>query len=364
MQLFITLSLALIFFAGTANLATPLPIEATQTMNDEIARLGMELQVSDPPTRLSIISRLGATRNPRAIDPLLKAMNDQRDDFKLRQAVITALGDIQDKRAIDTAIEALQDSVFHVRRAAAETLGKLGDKRALGPLFRTFGDKEATVRVAAVDSLATLGEPAARIIYENMYKGIDASTRLPPQGNEQLYDYLIEASQYWDANIRETAVRVLGRIKHEKIMDFLIRCLKDQNSYVSTAAIWSLQKSLNPGESLNARATEQLILLLKHLSPIVREAAAYTLGDARRPDPVPSLMDALSDEKAAVREAAIWSLFKIKDQRAIKPLCVAVADPEPLARRAASAALGELEVSPISFEVLVRALHDKNEEVA
>jgi HEAT repeat protein len=351
-----------IVLSGTAHFAATSPTDATRSNNDYVSRLGMELKVSDPKTRLAIISRLGATRNPRAIDPLLKALKEHRDDSQLRQAVITSLGAIRDSRAVDTAIEALRDYVSHVRQAAAEALGKLGDKKAIVPLLISFDDKEAMVREAAVDSLAQLGEPSARIFYESMYQSINATERLSAEDNERLYDFIMEAFQHWKSATRENAIWVLGRIKHDKITDFLIRCLGDNSSYVSAAAVWSLKESLN-ASAMNARTTVQLISVLKHPSPIVREAAAFTLGVARSPDPVPPLIEALRDDKSAVREAAAWSLSKIKDQHAIGPLCAAMADPDHRVRIAAAYGLGELKTSTISFDVLVGALRDKNEDV-
>lgn len=57
-----------------------------------------------------------------------------------------AMGETRDEKAVEPLINALGDKREDVRRAAAEALGKLGDRRAVEPLSHTLNDNYASVR--------------------------------------------------------------------------------------------------------------------------------------------------------------------------------------------------------------------------
>jgi hypothetical protein len=75
-----------------------------------------------------------------------------------------AMGETGDERAVEPLINALGDKREDVRRAAAEALGKLGDRRAVEPLSRTLNDNYASVRDQARRALKCIEKNNAQNI--------------------------------------------------------------------------------------------------------------------------------------------------------------------------------------------------------
>ena len=99
--------------------------------------------------------------------------------------------------------------------------------------------------------------------------------------------------------------------------------------------------------------TGNLILDLKeHRVPMIRQRAAWWLGEHEDRDAVIPLTEALRDESAAVRQAAAWALGEIKDEKAIVPLIWALEDSDPFVREMAVLSLGEIE-DPSAIDPLV-----------
>lgn len=71
---------------------------------------------------------LGKIKDICAVDPLIKALNDE-DNYVRRQAV-DALGNIGDTRAVEPLTKALDNSNNYVCQGAADALKKIGDKKA------------------------------------------------------------------------------------------------------------------------------------------------------------------------------------------------------------------------------------------
>ncbi len=109
-----------------------------------------------------------------------------------------------------------------------------------------------------------------------------------------------------DACVRRVAARLLGRVNHP-------------------AAVEALMERLRRGDD--------------H----AKQMAAIGLGYAEDTVAVESLIDALKGEATLIRAAAAWALGEIEDERSVEALARAVLeDPDPLVRRQAARALGEL----------------------
>jgi len=97
-----------------------------------------------------------------AVELLIKALGD--DEYDVRLSTIKALGDIGDKRAVEPLIKVLEDGgetrdiwINVDRQDAAEALGKIGDKRAVEPLIKALKDKDEGVSYCAEIALEELG---------------------------------------------------------------------------------------------------------------------------------------------------------------------------------------------------------------
>ena len=102
----------------------------------------------------------GRLRNPAAIDPLKRRLNDQ--DERVRAAVIQALSEFPLGEVVESMRIALASPSPSTRFAAVDAIGR---RRALGfamPLLSLLEhERDAQVWKAAVRSLALLGTPDA-----------------------------------------------------------------------------------------------------------------------------------------------------------------------------------------------------------
>ena len=170
---------------------------------------------------------LGAINDPRAVDPLIAVLQDSHPDGSAsglaasrrysraaaaldranadkaydRAVVAAALGDIADPRAVEPLIAALNDPDSSVSDHAAVALGDIGDPRAVKPLIDAL---DSNVRSKATEALEKIG----------------------PSAVEPLVAALHDANPI----VREGAVRALGYIKDPRAVDPLRRLtLKDPN---------------------------------------------------------------------------------------------------------------------------------------
>ncbi len=106
-----------------------------------------------------MINYLGKTRNPKAVEPLLKKIKDE--DPQMRFVVIGALGNISDARAAGPLIDALKDKDPSNRWLAAQALGNIGNIRAVEPLIEALKDEEPYVRMYSATALGKIGDVRA-----------------------------------------------------------------------------------------------------------------------------------------------------------------------------------------------------------
>jgi len=97
-----------------------------------VAGLVEALQHEDWLVRLHAVEALGKLKSPDAVDPLLRALFNERDSA-IREDVVKALGTIRDVRAVDYLVVAMKEP--GLRLLAVEALGHIGDRRVV-PLLR------------------------------------------------------------------------------------------------------------------------------------------------------------------------------------------------------------------------------------
>jgi HEAT repeat protein len=310
--------------------------------------------------RCAAAEALGKLSDTRAIEPLIKALGD--GDYDVRGAAAGALGKLGDARAIESLISALGDGENGVRRAAADALGKLGDKRAVDSLVRALADREAPVRRAAVESLAGIGDVRA---------------------TEPLVSALRDST--W--NVQCPAARALCLLGDERGVKFLLEELRDSKHGRDSAAalvgaggpalerLAEVRLDLNSSAALNivaalaatpdARAVPLLIGLLVAEDPDVRRGAAVALGKLGEPKWIylvkgspADLLDLghSGDERVVAplvrvlgggyaldwRVHAAVALGTLGDSRAVVPLIACLGDTSSSFRREAASALGRV----------------------
>ncbi len=122
---------ALVVIGGL--LAVYLPkVKLQRKIDREISQLG----TGDRFRALNVIIKIGEP----AVPALIEALQDKSNPFTRRWEAAKALGAIKDERAVEPLIKAMSDENEVVRRVTAEALGRLGDKRAIPVLKEALKD--------------------------------------------------------------------------------------------------------------------------------------------------------------------------------------------------------------------------------
>lgn len=113
-----------------------------------------------------------------AIFTLTNALNDEEQIVNIRTVAAYLLGEIGDPRAVSALINALNDEdEDDIRIGTAWALGDIGDSTAVPALINALSDENATVRQFAVSALWNISTPEALKAveeYENRPKGGDS----------------------------------------------------------------------------------------------------------------------------------------------------------------------------------------------
>lgn len=139
--------------------------ELGRSRDDESVRALMsviENQGEDGKIQIRAIKLLAEIKNPRAVDLLIKVLDDPfftHDCPALKWNAAIALGNFKDyAKVVDVLIDALNDKTLYVREAAIQSLGKVGDKRAVHYLISALNDKSFAIRMRAIKALGEIGD--------------------------------------------------------------------------------------------------------------------------------------------------------------------------------------------------------------
>lgn len=345
-----------------------------------------------------------------------------------RMMAAEALGNADEIRAVEPLIAALLDSEAIVRGAAAEALGRTGDIRAVRPLSIALDDTNATVQSKAAAALRSIGAPAvsplASALNDPDYQVRTTAAKGLGEIGAPAVDSLLNALKDPAVEVRQAAAkalvklgppavgpliaglkasvlgegwngrrgyisgeiaRTLGEIGDARAIGPLIEVLEtfDKREQADFSRPFDLRletfrPSLRSDPKYDARnAVEAIVRIDKsnafhHLSLVVersshwgRVAAAEALGDLRDVNAVRPLCVALGDpENAQLREAAADALVKLVnrgDDRALDPLIAAVRSSHGYVQDRAATALGIIG-DPRAIDALTEASSYSNSE--
>ncbi len=255
---------------------------------------------------------MSTNQQPGAQDPgaaYLAALTAPQ--WKTRWQAAQALGEFKDPRAVEPLIEALDDSNQWVRIVAAEALGQLGAQEAVEHLLSSLDDNSIWVRRASVVALGQVGNVRA----------------VPP-----LMERLLRApDSEWPEEIHDVIAKALGDIG-EPAIKVLVEALEDTDAWVSAAAARALGRIGDP------QAITPLILLMKQENKWVRSAATQALAqisDSR------AVRAALSNDEAPHAFWKLMALKEI-DESTIQQLTAMLDDDDEQIRARAAEVLGQL----------------------
>lgn len=349
-------------------------------------------RLNDPDwgVRQSAVEALGKIRNEKAIEPLVRRLCDnvgdvqqqasnslvnfgmlstvsllnalahEKNKFCLR-AILLTLGDIKDPKAVPALITHLRNSYFVVRMAAVRALKQYGEA-IVDALIPTLSFNQSDIQrllkdakdhdnpnyqLRAVKALGGLED----------HRAVPVLKRLVQEGSPEVQ----EASEKALVQIgcaawgRCGALIVLSRMKNNSLAFYFSLSLLDPSDNVRLEAVRALAKI---GES---NVIDPLVKAArKDHDPYIRFEAVRLL---RRigigyPQVLDAALSALKDSNRDVRAHAARLLGNFQDDRSIKPLLKATADPNWIVRE--SAELGLINFSDKAVPQLIDGLTSRS----
>ena len=197
---------------------------------------------NQPWIREDICSILGAIGSDKAVDPLIRALNNP--EAQVRSAACHALGAIGSDKAVDPLIRALDDPEVGVRIEACYALGAIGGDRAADALLQALdSERNSSVRTKIYEALGEMGcaksidklverglrEPEVWV-YSKACKALGKLLLLSEHDQrrqELAVTALIEASQNGHPRFRLEAAKVLVEIGSPHAAEALENILRE-----------------------------------------------------------------------------------------------------------------------------------------
>jgi len=272
---------------------------------------------------------LGASKDPRAVEPLLELLN--HEDDSTQGVAAWALGAIGDDRAFDPLLGLLRDPNPSVRGNAAWALGEFADERAIDPLLNQLTDEAPQVRAKCAWALGNLGELTGDTRMVDALIGMldDFGEARTQAAHLFVSQYAAEALMQIGTQEGKEAVTAWRPIANERLMPYRV------------------QDGIRGLRHRDLQTREQAIQYLKEL------------GSAA----VPALIEALKEVNTRLRQGAAQTLGILGDERAVHPLLMALADPDVGVWSQATAALAKLATSDAAIEALQISLRSEKRRV-
>jgi|GEM_PF-1063269 len=288
-----------------------------QGQADDVDLLIENLNTGNSSTRAVAAAALGDMNDTRAIDLLIRALEDEEFDVEYEAAkALEKMG----KPAVAPLIRALKDNNSNVRWEAADILGAIGDSSAADPLFEATKDEERVVRSESVQALAKLGdlratEPLIEALESDpASERADAADALGELNDPRAVEPLIKALDDNEDFVQESAALALGKLKDARAIDPLIQTIRDY-SYAGVH-----EEARNALIAIGEPATDALIRALNDSNKWVRYHAAYCLAYSNDARAILPLRNALSDEDKDVREMALDSVLRLQETASAKEM--------------------------------------------
>jgi HEAT repeat protein len=249
---------------------------------DEVDDLISDLEHGTSDYRLNAAKSLGEIGDPRAIRPLIAAIEDEGWNESVRMEAAMALSKMG---ALDDLISDLKYGRADIRRATAEALGEIGDTKAIDPLIEALSDEDDLVRIDAAIALSKMNNSDAidtlrKALNEEGYNRIKAAKALGDIDDPKAAEALIsgfgyERTGYGESylDVRREAILSIVKIGEPAVVP-LIKALENEDPLVREGAVIALSR-ISP----KANITDQFTKALDDEESRVRLSAAIALGN-------------------------------------------------------------------------------------
>mgnify|MGYP000940678314 CR=1 FL=1 len=197
------------------------------------------LRDADGRVRRNAVLALRSMGDVRSVEPLIAALGDE--DTAVRVQALLALGELGEA-SVTRLLAALENP--KIRAEAAHALALTRDRRAVEPLLRLLDDEDETedVRTTAAEMLGHVGDPRAigplvERLSDKGWVGAGAAAGLGRMG-EQAVGPLIAALD--DEATRNGALLALGQTRSARAVAPLVAALRDPEPINRKTAAWAL----------------------------------------------------------------------------------------------------------------------------
>ena len=271
-------------------------------------------------SRADAIEQLENVGDQRAIKPLLDVWINDPDDGHIQLIAAEALGKIGGSKVTEILASGISDSRDFIRKSAVSGLGNTKDKNAVEPLIQALeSEKDSTIRYFIVVALETLGDAVAVNPLTALLKNEDEDTdnikgvihALGELGDSGVVEPMAKAC-LGPIDAEDEFVAACKRMRRRGVEGLDEALATALNKVPSGYA----QRVL--GELGIQSGIDQLIEALKDED--YRYGAAEALGKLGDKRAVQPLINCLKDEDYTVRAEVANALEQIGDRRAVKPL--------------------------------------------
>jgi len=240
--------------------------------------------------RESAASALGHIQDPKAVEPLISLLGKEPFD------VMSALGEIGDQRAVAHLIPLLKHEEKYMQQHAAFALAEIADRRALKPLLALLDDESVEVRTAAVNAIGEFRDLATVEPLAKLLNDVDV--------------------RRWDKNVvfRHQVISSLVMIGGPRAAKVLRAAAMDQNDVLRLHAEHAVDCFKTP-EALalhRARGAHSPVALRRRIYDLVKQGDASQLVADVYPD---SLTD---DQQRDARTLAEFLFFGHRFRQALR----------------------------------------------
>ncbi len=313
-----------------------------------------QLKAKSLDARKDALRKLGAYPNPKAWEALVGCLQDSSPE--IRETAAQALASHKSDSTIAALTPSLRDAEPAVREAAVQTIRIIGSPAALHLLVDLLLDESALIRSLTAKALQTLRWKPESPEEHAAYLVATGDVQKAAELGTPAFDPLALALENGSFYQRQAAIDALASLGDDRVINLLLKSIKDPEEPVRTATVEALRQLAHP------LTLQPLTTALKDPSRNVRTAAAQALGQLNDPQTLEPLTKCLTDQHWEVREAALVSLGRLEDPKAVPQITESLADDDREVREAAAKVLGQIG-DPKAIGPLIPLLIDREESV-
>lgn len=304
--------------------------------------------------RLAKVAALGRTKDEHALPYLI--LLAIYGTSRVRRAALDGLGRLRHPDAVPVLINALSDGVYDVGAAAGRALVQIGAE-AVEPLIQVVTARGGVSRLHAVKILGEIkDERAIPYLIECLKDGDTFLGSIEEEARGALLNYdeiamepLLNALINGDPLLRSEIIEIAKCYHDERFYEQISGLLDDPDTGVKTKAIQAM--ALRDGPEVPA----MLIHAMSDEQEEVRKVAAHYLMLNPPEEALDVLIQALGDRSEHIRTDCVDALAKLRDKRAAAPLLELLWDPVQVVREKTVEALDKIQDWAIADTLVQRA---------